>query len=84
MEGMRIPWIRKGRYAGIRYGMEAGMRDYSMDDYSRKVTPEEIKSAMAQSCANCKKYKLWSCFYLARYGYDLEHDGWCMGWQSKR
>jgi hypothetical protein len=64
-------------------GMEAGMRDYSMDDYSRKVTPKEIKSAMAQSCANCKKYKLWSCFYLARYGYDMQPDGWCMKWGVK-
>lgn len=38
--------------------------------------------SQSQSCATCKKYKLWSCFYLARYGYDLEPDGWCMKWKA--
>jgi hypothetical protein len=59
------------------------MRDYTLDDYSHPATPDEIQSAMLQRCDNCKKWKLWSCFYLSRYGYDLEADGWCMKWKGK-
>jgi hypothetical protein len=62
--------------------MRGGMRD-PIDSSTGNITDAELNDAMAQRCDNCKKWKLWSCFYLSQYGYDPVCDGWCAKWKDK-